>query len=455
MTSNALWLEGWEVHDIQHRDGETSVFASYLREPKHCQKCGVVERLYRHGSKKVDYRDTPAFGAKMVIHATVSRWRCRECGGTSMQPLPDMDTSRRMTRRCVTFIQEQGIAQTYAGVARLVGLDEKTVRNICEEHLRRELDRREVTAPLILGIDELTLGGRKRTIFVDVGERKLLDIVDAMSRRRVDHWLYHLPNKKRVRLVTIDMWGPYKAAVNAIMPGALIVVDKWHVVSKAGYYLDRVRARYRRGAKGKEKRNPHKGRLLLHTKGSRLSPMRRMALDALLDARPLIRDGWRCKEAFYDIWETEDRATAEAAYDAWKASIPDGVRPEFEQLAKTVDNWRTEIFAFFDHPFTNAYTEARNRLIKDLSRAGRGYSFEKIRAKALLMEPLTSEPLLLCESCLGVFDHRTMRLEQHHLVPAHTLGRPLRRDEFLRLCPNCHRRIHIKQELLREEDSTR
>ena len=160
MTSNALWLEGWEVHDIQHRDGETSVFASYLPEPKHCQKCGVVERLYRHGSKTVDYRDTPAFGAKMVIHATVSRWRCRECGGTSMQPLPDMDTTRRMTRRCVTFIQEQGIAQTYAGVARLVGLDEKTVRNICEEHLRRELDRREVTAPLILGIDDSHLDFR-------------------------------------------------------------------------------------------------------------------------------------------------------------------------------------------------------------------------------------------------------------------------------------------------------
>lgn len=457
MTSNAIWLDGWDVHDIKREPGQTIAVANYRPDPDSCSKCGVVDRLYRHGAKTIDYRDTPAFGARMTIRATVARFRCRDCGATSMQPLPDMDTSRRMTRRCVAFVEEQGIAQTYAGVARLVGVDEKTVRNICEEHLRRELDRRVVSAPLILGIDELTLAGRKRTIFVDVGGRKLLDIVDAMNRSRVDRWLYHLPDKNRVRLVTIDMWGPYKASVNAIMPDAVIVVDKWHVVSKAGYYLDRVRARYRRGAKGKEKRNPHKGRLLLHTKGSRLSPMRRMALDALLDARPLIGDGWRCKEAFYDIWDTEDRATAEAAYDAWKASIPDSVRPEFEQLAKTVDNWRTEIFAFFDHPFTNAYTEARNRLVKDLSRAGRGYSFEKIRAKAILMQPLTSKPLVLCENCLGVFPDQRI-LEVHHVLPISAMREPTpaaMKANMTKLCPNCHRLFHTEQELPREELSTR
>lgn len=446
--TNALWLDGWEVRDFKQTDDGKVAEARYLPQTNHCPKCGVIGRLYRHGSKVVPYRDIPAYGQRVLIRATVTRYKCRDCGGTSMQPLPDMDTRRLMTRRCVEHIEQQGIAQTYASVARAVGIDEKTVRNICESHLDRVTGLRDIIAPIILGIDELTLGGRKRTVFVDVAGRRLLDIVDAMNKGRVDQWLYRLPHKERVRLITIDMWGPYKSSVNAIMPNARVIVDKWHVVSKANAYLDNVRARFRRGAKGKDKKNPHKGRLLLHTRGSKLSPMRRMALDAILAERPLLNAGWQCKEGFYEIWDTADRATAEAAYDAWKASIPDLVRPEFEKLAATVDNWRDEIFAFFDHPFTNAYTEARNRLIKDLSRAGRGYSFERIRAKALLMENITSEPLILCESCLGVFDHR-MFLERHHIRPISELGCVPSPLETMTVCANCHRRFHTEQRLLR------
>lgn len=283
----------------------------------------------------------------------------------------------------------------------------------------------------------LTLAGRKRTIFVDVGNRAILDIIDAMHRSRVDRWLYRLPNKERVRLITIDMWGPYKASVQGVMPNAMIVVDKWHVVSKANYYLDRVRARYRKGAKGKERRNPHKGRLLLHTHRKNLSPMRQMALEAMLSARPLLLDGWQCKEDFYAIWEARSREEAEWLFDRWKAKIPESVRPEFEMLAKTVENWRTEIFNFFDYPFTNAYTEARNRLVKDLARAGRGYSFEKIRAKAILNQPITSKPLILCESCLGVFESSRDIGRNHY-----TIRETGERVEHIRMCRDCNFRFH-------------
>ena len=49
---------------------------------------------------------------------------------------------------------------------------------------------------------------------------------------------------------------------------------------------------------------------------------------------------------------------------------------------------------------TCAYTEALNGLIKIANRAGRGYSFETIRAKALLSEPYTGT-LCQCPVCKG------------------------------------------------------
>lgn len=449
MANNALMLKDWNV--IQEpeidRDGRRVFAAEYEVKPDACPECGVIGRLYRHGVKTVSYRDVPAFGVQSVIEARVVRFKCRDCGKTSMQPMPDIDTRRRMTKRLVDYIMEQGIRKTFSAVARDIGVDEKTVRNICEDNIRKVFDEHRVDAPLILGIDEMKLGERKRTIFIDIGERKLLDLIDAMNRGRVDRWLAMLPNRDRIKLVTIDMWGPYRAACKAILPHARIVVDKWHIVSKANDKLDRVRARHRRIIG--DRRNPHKGRLLLQTHGKNLSPMRRLTLDSVLLNTPLLNDAWTCKEGFYSIWEAANRADAEARYEAWKATIPDSVKSEFGDLAKTVDNWREEIFTFFELPFTNAYTEARNRLVKDLQRDGRGYSFERLRAKAILMQPITSEPLILCESCLGIFP-KPMFLDTHHIVPKGTVDGP----RAMRLCSECHRRFHIEEEVNHGGDST-
>ncbi len=63
----------------------------------------------------------------------------------------------------------------------------------------------------------------------------------------------------------------------------------------------------------------------------------------------------------------------------------------FEPLTKAMTNWEEEIFAYFDHRITNAYTESINNLIRVINRVGRGYSFEALRAKILFTEGLTKE----------------------------------------------------------------
>ncbi len=44
---------------------------------------------------------------------------------------------------------------------------------------------------------------------------------------------------------------------------------------------------------------------------------------------------------------------------------------------------KTEIFAYFEHRVTNAYTESLNNIARLTNCIGRGYSFEAIRAKML------------------------------------------------------------------------
>jgi hypothetical protein len=92
------------------------------------------------------------------------------------------------------------------------------------------------------------------------------------------------------------------------------------------------------------------------------------------------------KEDFFNIWDETDKQAAWDKYTDWKARIPDDLVKPFKDITTAVENWKEPIFAYFDTPFTNAYTEALNGVMKVVNRNGRGYSFDVIRAKMLYLE---------------------------------------------------------------------
>ena len=46
--------------------------------------------------------------------------------------------------------------------------------------------------------------------------------------------------KLQVKHVTMDMWRPYPGAVNAVLPHAIIAIDKFHVVKMANEAVERA-----------------------------------------------------------------------------------------------------------------------------------------------------------------------------------------------------------------------
>ena len=162
---------------------------------------------------------------------------------------------------------------------------------------------------------------------------------------------------------------------------------------------------------------------------------------------PKVPEGALLNALWLENWTIVDREAAEVAYEAWKAAIPASVELEFGALCRTVENWRTEIFAYFDHRYTNALTEALNGLVKIINRDGRGYKFEHIRAKVLSAQEESSMPEVVCECCLGHF--AAPLLEVHHIRP---FGAG--KAKTVRMCPNCHRRFHTEGASAAHADST-
>jgi transposase len=199
----------------------------------------------------------------------------------------------------------------------------------------------------------------------------------------VSKYLYRLPNKQYIELVTMDMWQPYKDAVRDILPQASVVVDRFHVVRMAIQGMDTVRKDTREHLTGRQSRTLKRDRYILFHRKADLNEQDQFILDLWIGQFPTLGKAYQLKEQFCDLWDVKDRQEAIERYGVWLASIPTDLQPAFKPLTTAVGNWKGEIFAWWEHPITNAYTEAIAGLVKLTNHTGRGYSFKAIRAKLL------------------------------------------------------------------------
>lgn len=376
-----LDMDGWTLTD-KRTEGQVETFAAeYLHEPRACTKCGGMS-LYRHGTKTTTYADSPLRGFAAKLEAKVRRYRCRDCGETFLQPLGGVLDERRMTERCAEFVAKAALRHTFAHVAREVGVDEKTVRAVATERMESLTAAHRPKLPRVLGIDETKIAGELRLVLTDVERRKLLDMLPARDKDTLATWLGHYRDRSVVQVVTIDMWRPYQRIAAELLPGAVVVVDKFHILRMAGESLDRVRIRLAKAKQVEVRRHWMRSKVQLLKRPHNLTEKQRFNLDMWLDNEPEIAAAYRAKEAFYSLFDLP-KAEAIQAFDGFAASVPATIKPEFKELLTAMRNWREHILAVFDHPFTNAYTESLNSLTKHIVKAGRGYSYEVLRARIL------------------------------------------------------------------------
>ncbi|NUB10519.1 transposase [Azospirillum sp. Vi22] len=103
-------------------------------------------------------------------------------------------------------------------------------------------------------------------------------------------------------------------------------------------------------------------RRLLLKRGCDLKGMEPLIVEAWCNEFPQLGAAYRTKEGFAAIWGWGNQADARAGYEAWVRDMPADIRPAFQPLITAITNWEAEVFAYFRHPITNAFTECMNGL---------------------------------------------------------------------------------------------
>ena len=354
---NILNWPNWTVIRVEETDSDYRISAQPTTPPNVCIFCGTIGQLRPYGARAQRFMDLPVHAKRTGILVERRRLNCQSCGRIFIEPLPEMDEKRRMTKRLLQFIQSESLRRTFTDVADRCGLDEKTVRLIFKEYTAELAKTYEFVTPAVLGIDELHLIGKPRCVLTNVEYRTIIDLLEKRDQQTVQAYLSKLKDGHKIEVVTMDMWRPYRLAVEATLPNAVVVVDKFHIVRMANVALEQVRKDLRESLSDKKRRTLKKD-----------------------------RQAYELKESFFDIWDAADKQTAWAKYEDWKASIPTDLAGQFKDITTAVENWKGPIFNYFDTRVTNAYTEALNGVMKVVNRNGRGYSFEAIRAKMLYAE---------------------------------------------------------------------
>lgn len=353
--------------------------------PIACEECGTVGEFVRFGKRDVAYRDLPFHGKRVTLWLIRRRYSCRACDKTFRPSLPEMVDDHRMTRRLYSYVEKEAFNHPYAYVANTTGLDEKTVREIFRKKAELLAAWHRFETPRYLGIDELYLNRRYRCILTNLEERTLLDLLPGRQQDAVTRRLMEMKDGHKVEIVSMDMWKPYRNAVQMMLPRARIVVDKFHVVRMANDALEKIRKGLRNELTAGQRRTLKGDRKILLKRAHDISDHERFIMETWTGAFPQLLSAYDHKERFYRIWDCINRRDAERALARWIDEIPPGQKEVWKDLVKAVSNWHEEMMTYFetDIPITNAFTESINRLAKDKNRDGRGYSFEVMRARML------------------------------------------------------------------------
>ena len=268
---------------------------------------------------------------------------CKDCGSIFVDRFNTLDLCSKMTNRLRCKIQQLSLTKPFKHIAREYKLSVTTIEKIALAYIREKDSQHIMYSPEVLGIDEA---------------------------------------HNNIKIVTMDMYRPYREAVYECLPDAAIVIDKFHVVKLINDVLSDYKKTLCKQLPAAEKKEINSVQKALNTNRKDLTANQNKKLGYIYSKYPELKMAYDLKEEFREIYECTNRRAAVLKYTKWSRKVKQNFSP-YISITETVNRWSLEIFNYFDHPYTNGVTEAINGCIKAIARDGKGYSFEILRGKVL------------------------------------------------------------------------
>lgn len=384
--------EGFHVCDLQV--GPDLVQITLQADPAQPLLCSGCQRrgfpVHEHCRRRL--RDLPMLGKAVLLHVTLRRVACPDCG-TRVESVSWLDRHARLTRRLADTVSMMCARLPTAHVADLFGLHWSTVRLLDQRRLSAEVAALPPPAPRRLVMDEFALykGHRYASVVLDADTRRVLWIGEGRSRAAIRPFFEALGPEgcARIEAVAMDMNTAFDLEVRRHCKSARIVYDLFHVIAKYGReVIDRVRVdaanqlRHDRPARRVVKQSRW---LLLRNPDHLKAPAQQVRLEELLAANQSLMTVYVMKAQLKALWMASTAWEWRRAWRQWMTHARQSRIPALMHFARNLQGYWRGIVSRVRWPMHTGQLEGINNKIKVIKRMAYGYRdsdyfFLKIKA---------------------------------------------------------------------------
>ena len=378
--SQALGLaKPWQVVDLKFskEEGRLDLWLDFGKGAKFpCPSCQETREGEVHDTLERTWRHLNFFQYETYLHARVPRIRCGTCGVKQVD-VPWARPGSGFTLLFELLVLSLSREMSVAAVAELTSEHANRLWRILKHYVERARRAVDLRTFHKLGIDEFAIrkGHVYMTSFGDLEASRVIFLGEGRKKGVVKAFIEDLRSRGtdpgQIDVVCCDMWDPYLNGIGTFLKKALVVFDRFHVMTQLNKAIEMVRREEQRDNEALTK-----SRFLWLKNPKNLTDKQEARLEALkrLDLRTA--RAYQIKLALARFWEIADPAEAVAYLKRWYFWATHSRLQPVVQAARTIKRYWKGVVGFLDARVTNGMVEGLNSKIKTAMK--RAYGFKHV-----------------------------------------------------------------------------
>jgi transposase len=333
----------------------------------------------------------PLWGLVVFLVYAMRRVECPRCG-VKVERVPWAIGKRRITVAMAVFLSRWARRLSWREVSSVFKTSWMTVYRSVAWVVDYGLKHRDLRGITAIGVDEVQYrkGHTYLTVVYQIDRecRRLLWIGRDRTVRSLLGFFRFLGRDRAstLRYVCSDMWRPYLKVLARKLPGAIHILDHYHLVAQINKALDKIRA-------SEARRLRHEGYepVLTHSRWcflkrpENLTDKQRTKLRDLLTYDLKSVRAYLLKESFQALWEYTSPFWAGRFLDGWITRVLRSRLDGLAKVARAFRKHRTLILNWFEarKQFSCGIVEGLNYKIKLSLRKAYGFRTYKVAEIAL------------------------------------------------------------------------
>ncbi len=356
-----------------------------------CSACGQTAPVYDHRDER-QFEFVPIWNIPVHFRYRMRRVNCPD-HGVRIERIPWADGKSHLSKPFQLFLAKWARKLSWKETAESFGTTWDNVFRSVKAIVEYGMQRRDLDGVTAIGVDEIQHGKGQQYLTlvyqINAGMRRLLFVGRERKAKTLLRFFWEFGKERCARLTFVcsDMWQPYIKVIKKKAPGALHILDRFHIVQNLGKAVDKVRAAEVRNLS----QNGYDIDVLKRTKycflknEENLTDKQRTRLADVLQYDLKSVRAYLLKESFQLFWNYNSPYWAEWFLNKWCTRAMRSRLEPIKTFVRSLRNHQPLIMNWFKakKEYSSGVVEGMNRKINLVTRKAFGFRSFKVLKIAL------------------------------------------------------------------------